>query len=113
MLMIIPASAMAATNTPTAAIVTAALLTSKKTIVQVKMDAMQYTPFAMTVYVGDEVVWHNNDPFPHTVTAKGSFDSGLIPSQGTWHYTATKPGVYAYVCGLHPDMRGLLIVKAK
>ncbi len=103
-----PHTAIAAATTATHAPRAAAYVRTK-----VQISAMQYAPYALTVHVGDEIVWHNADPFPHTVTFKGSFDSGVIPAQGQWIYRASKAGVYAYVCSLHPDMHGLLIVKAK
>src|SRR5665213_113826 len=37
----------------------------------VVMKATSYAPQALTIKRGDTVVWVNEDPFPHTVTAPG------------------------------------------
>jgi plastocyanin len=50
-------------------------------------------------------------PFPHTVTAKGVFDSHSIAAGASWRFVARKPGVYDYICTLHPNMNGTLKVE--
>ena len=60
---------------------------------------------------GDTVVWINKDPFPHTVTAKGVFDSHAMAAGRSWTYTARKAGEFAYICTLHPTMKGTLKVE--
>ena len=41
----------------------------------------------MTAKRGDTIVWVNKDPFPHTATAKGVFDSHEIAAGKSWKYT--------------------------
>lgn len=77
----------------------------------VSIDAVAYVPQTLTVHQGDTVRWVNKDPFPHTVTAKGVFDSGSIAAGGSWRFVARKPGVYDYICTLHPNMKGTLRVE--
>lgn len=77
----------------------------------VVIEAMQYTPDTLMVKRGDMVVWINKDPFPHTVTAKGVFDSHDIAASRSWKYTARTPGKLAYICKLHPTMKGDLTVQ--
>lgn len=57
------------------------------------------------------MVWANRDPFPHTVTAAGVFDSHSIATGSSWKYVARKAGDYAYICTLHPNMKGMLRVE--
>lgn len=57
------------------------------------------------------VVWINKDPFPHTVTAKGDFDSHDIAAGRSWTYTAHTSGEFNYICKLHPTMKGVLKVE--
>jgi len=48
---------------------------------------------------------------PHTVTSRaGLFDSRIIPSGGTYSHTFAKPGTYQYLCAIHPDMTGTVLV---
>ena len=78
----------------------------------VAMEAVAFQPGAVTVNVGDTVVWTNNDPFPHTVTSKnGVFDSKQLPAGKVWSYRAQKKGDYPYVCTLHPTMSGTIHVR--
>ena len=77
----------------------------------VLIDAVAYAPAALTVKRGDTVVWRNKDPFPHTVTAQGHFDSGSFGPEREWTYVARKPGVYPYLCTLHPNMQGTITVE--
>jgi plastocyanin len=73
---------------------------------------MKFVPETLTVRPGDTVIWINRDFFPHTATAQDrSFDSGDIATNQSWKYVATKKGTAAYVCTLHPTMKGTLIIK--
>jgi plastocyanin len=76
----------------------------------VAIQAVAFEPASITVSAGERVTWVNKDPFPHTVTAAGTFDSHSIAAGGTWTYVARKAGVYAYICSLHPTMKGTLQV---
>jgi plastocyanin len=77
----------------------------------VVIQGVAFEPASLTVNRGERVKWINNDPFPHTVTARGAFDSHRIAAGATWTYVAHKAGVYAYTCTLHPNMKGLLQVQ--
>jgi plastocyanin len=77
----------------------------------VAIDGVKYDPPTVTVKRGDTVTWTNKDPFPHTVTAQGAFDSKEIAADGKWSYVARKPGRYDYICTLHPNMKATLVVE--
>lgn len=77
----------------------------------VVMQATSYSPAALTVKRGDTVVWVNKDPFPHTVTSPGAFDSKSIAAGSSWTYKARKAGEYAYTCTFHPNMKATLRVE--
>ena len=78
---------------------------------RVVIDGLKYDPEMLTVRRGDTVIWTNKDPFPHTVTAPGKFDSRDIAAGGSWKYIARSAGEYSYVCALHPNMKGVLRVE--
>lgn len=66
----------------------------------------------MTINAGDRVVWTNQDPTDHTVTADdGSFGSPGLPSGGTFAHKFTQAGTYAYHCSIHPSMNGVVTVQ--
>ena len=77
----------------------------------VMIEGVAYQPASLVVRRGDTVVWVNKDPFPHTVTARGVFDSRDIPAGASWKYVARKSGSYTYICTLHPNMVGTLDVQ--
>ena len=76
-----------------------------------------YAPFAIGVGVGEEVIWRNNDRFPHTVTSgsptdgpDGFFDSGLMSNGVYYDYQFNTAGIYDYYCMTHPWMQGKVVV---
>ena len=90
---------------------TAAVGTAAAATHTVVIEGVKFEPESLTVNRGDTIVWVNKDPFPHTVTAKGAFDSHDIAAGKSWKYTARKSGEFPYVCTLHPNMHGMLTVK--
>ena len=78
---------------------------------RVTIAALKYVPESLAVHRGDTVVWLNDDPFPHTVTAAGAFDSGSIPAGASWRFVARRTGTFGYVCSLHSNMKATLIVE--
>jgi plastocyanin len=77
----------------------------------VVIEGTKFQPETLTVKRGETVTWINKDPFPHTVTAAGVFDSHDIPPNRSWRYRAQKTGEYAYNCTLHPNMKESLKVE--
>jgi plastocyanin len=79
-------------------------------------QGLNYAPASVTVAKGGSVVWKNNDPVPHTVTATSfpsgasPFDSGNMNPNAIYTVTFTVDGTYNYVCSYHPWMHGTVIV---
>ena len=68
----------------------------------------------VTVAVGTEVVWTNNDSMDHSVefdAASGIPESPHLAQGDTYSFTFTEPGTYEYVCGIHPRMTGTIVVE--
>ncbi|MGO4152458.1 cupredoxin domain-containing protein [Cupriavidus sp. YAF13] len=86
----------------------AAEKTERHTVV---IEGAKFEPEAISVKRGDTIVWVNKDPYPHTVTAPGVFDSHSIVAGGSWRYIAHKTGEIPYACTLHPNMKGALKVE--
>jgi plastocyanin len=93
---------------PIAAATKAAETPATHTVV---IEDLKYTPETLEVKRGDVVVWVNKDPFPHTATAKGVFDSQSIATGQSWKFTASKAGEYRYLCTFHPNMKAVLKVE--
>ncbi len=70
-----------------------------------------FRPATLTVSAGQTIGWANNGALPHTVTsAAAGFDSGILSPGATFGVRLTTPGTYDYVCTLHPEMTGRLVV---
>jgi len=82
--------------------------------ITVLIRGFKFDPATVTVHEGDTVKWKNNDFVPHTATEdvnKPDFDSGPIQKGAAWHHVAQNKGTYNYICTLHPNMQGRLVVQ--
>jgi plastocyanin len=86
----------------------AAVKPAKRTVT---IEAVAFQPDVVEVKRGDSIVWTNTDPFPHTVTAAGKFDSKEIKPGESWSYRVQQSGDVPYICSLHPTMKATLRVK--
>ena len=76
---------------------------------KVTMSNNTFTPASVTVMQSGSILWVNNDQQVHTVTADdGSFDSGDIPSGGSFGLAFNVVGPHYYHCKYHPEMTGLV-----
>jgi len=58
------------------------------------------------------VTWKNLDGEPHTIaSADGLFRSPALDQNDTYQFKFDKPGVYKYICSIHPKMRATVTVK--
>lgn len=71
-----------------------------------------FSPSLLTVEQGTTVTWTNGGLARHTVAAgDGSFHSPDVRSGQVFTRTFTTPGTFAYICDIHPDMKGTIAVK--
>ncbi len=78
-----------------------------------------FVPTTVTVDVGGEVTWSNDDTAAHTVTSGSAvdgpddtFDSSLFVAGDTFSWKADTAGEFPYFCMVHPWMAGTVIVEA-
>lgn len=79
-----------------------------------------FIPATVTIDVGGEVTWSNDDTAAHTVTSGTAadgpdqiFDSGLFLAGTTFSWKATEAGEYPYFCMVHPWMVGTVVVEGE
>ena len=78
---------------------------------KIGIDNFAFTPSALTVKTGTTVVFENHDDIPHSVVdVGGKFHSKALDTNDSFSITFDKPGEIAYFCGLHPHMKGKIIV---
>ncbi|HEY2636271.1 MAG TPA: cupredoxin family copper-binding protein, partial [Solirubrobacteraceae bacterium] len=81
--------------------------------VSAAIQDFDFAPKTITVSVGETVTWRNEGQQPHTATANDhSFDTGILNHGQSASHTFTKAGTYAYICTVHPFMKGTVVVKA-
>jgi len=76
------------------------------------MKQFMFSPSSITVTAGTTVTWKNLDGEPHTVRSiDNSFHSDALDQDDTFTFKFDKPGTYRYVCSIHPQMVGTIVVK--
>ena len=78
----------------------------------VNISNYSFTPYALYVNPGTTVVWTNYDYNPHTITSSnGGFNSGMLYRGQSYSVRFVTPGTYWYYCSIHPNMRGMIVVR--
>ena len=70
-----------------------------------------FAPGTLTIQAGDSVTWTNDDSTAHTATGDGFDTESIGPGQSSTISFASA-GTYAYVCSIHPQMNGTVVVEA-
>ena len=65
----------------------------------------------LNIKVGDTVNWENQDTAAHTVVSTGLFESNGLKKGDKLSFAFDKAGEYNYNCGIHPSMKGKIIVE--
>jgi len=79
--------------------------------VKVGIDNFAFTPDVVTIKPGDSVVFENHDDIPHLVVdSAGKFRSKALDTNDKFTMVFASAGEVGYFCGLHPHMKGKIIV---
>ena len=79
--------------------------------VDVQIANFAFEPRSATAPAGAAVTWTNQDSAPHTVTFDDGVDLGQASRDGTLTRTFEAAGEFAYMCTIHPSMRGVVVVQ--
>jgi plastocyanin len=75
------------------------------------IDNFTFKPDAITVPVGTKITWENDDDIPHSIVeTSGKFHSMALDTEDKFSFTFDKAGTFEYFCGLHPHMKGKVVV---
>ena len=79
-----------------------------------------FIPSTVTIDIGGEVIWENNDTAAHTITSgtavdgpDGHWDSSLVMAGSTFSHMFDEAGTFDYFCMVHPWMAGSVMVSAE
>lgn len=81
--------------------------------VAVDIKDFLYNPDPVMIPVGASMTWTNQDPVPHTATARDRevLQSGTLQQGETFTETFEQTGTYDYFCEFHENMKGTLVVE--
>jgi plastocyanin len=73
----------------------------------------KFVPDAVTVATGGAVTWINKSDVAHNVvfTDASVKSSDLFDKGKSFTTTFPNAGAYPYICSIHPDMKGTVVVK--
>ena len=80
--------------------------------VSVLIKNFDYSPMELNIAAGTTVVWKNLDGEPHTIASiDGMFRSPALDQNDSYSFTFNRPGVFKYICSIHPKMKATITVK--
>lgn len=92
-----------------------------ETVASVMIKNLEFAPPAVTIASGGAVRWINADVANHQISSgtvqgnqprpDGRVSSPLLFRRDEFTATFRSPGEYPYYCGVHPFMRGTILVK--
>ncbi len=79
----------------------------------IEISGFSFNPNTLTVSKGASVVWTNKDSAPHTIVSDtgDEINSDSISKGNTYVHVFNTPGTYDYHCGIHPSMKGKVVVE--
>ncbi|UUY04928.1 plastocyanin/azurin family copper-binding protein [Svornostia abyssi] len=102
-------------TTTTAATTTAAEATGRGGPgVTVGMKDFAFDPQEISIIVGEEVTWRNDDSAEHNIVGQGVEDPPTSDNLGlgqTYTWRALQAGTVDYLCTIHPNMTGKITVE--
>lgn len=79
--------------------------------VQVIIDNFAFTPTPQIISIGSTVNWLNEDDVPHSIVCPElKMKSNALDTDDSFAFRFDRAGTFDYMCGIHPHMRGQVIV---
>jgi len=81
---------------------------------RVRIVDIDFTPSSVAIVRGTTVRWtFEDEDTQHNVVSRGTkrFPNSPTKSSGSYSYRFTKTGTYSYVCTIHFNMKGRVVVR--
>jgi plastocyanin len=79
--------------------------------VQVIIDNFSFTPTPQIISQGSTVNWLNEDDSQHSIVCPElKMKSNALDTDDSFAFRFDRAGTFDYTCGIHPHMRGQVIV---
>jgi len=69
-----------------------------------------FNPSTVTIKAGATIIWINEDSAPHRIKSD-NFNSETLNKGVSFKFKFETKGTHDYVCGIHPSMRGRIVVE--
>jgi len=72
----------------------------------------KFQPETISVKAGSPITWINTTDVPHNIVFSNAAvkSSDLFDKGKSFTTSLAQPGSYAYICSVHPDMKGTVVV---
>ena len=77
----------------------------------ITIENFSFKPDVLNVKIGDIVIWRQDDSAVHTIVSYNLFESPTLNRGDEFVYAFQTAGEYDYHCGIHPSMKGKIIVQ--
>ncbi len=78
--------------------------------VQIDIKGFAFVSQTVRVAPGTTITWKNFDNVQHHIIGP-DFESPVLNQNQTYSHTFTKEGTFSYYCGIHPNMKGEVVVR--
>jgi plastocyanin len=107
-----PEVVLPATSLPATSIPATSLQAVSGNETKINISGFAFDPATITIKVGQAVTWTNQDSVVHTVVASdNSWSSDSLETGASFSHTFDTAGTFTYICGVHPSMKGTVIVQ--
>jgi len=76
---------------------------------EVTIKNLSFSPSALNIKSGGIIIWRNDDSVPHNIKSAG-FNSQTLNPGDSFQFQFKTSGTFDYSCGIHPEMKGKIIV---
>ena len=78
----------------------------------VTIASFKFGPESVSAAAKAPITWTNKDGAPHqVVVASKNLKTAVLNNGQSGQLSIADPGSYDYVCGIHPNMKGKIVVK--
>lgn len=100
-----------ATSTPSTTAAPTTTTPAGPAVMTVSIADFAFVDERVEIPVGTTVEWVNEDSFAHSVVGDGgAFTSETLAPGDRFSFTFDAAGEFPYICGIHPSMRGTVVV---
>ena len=89
------------------------LISSEEIGNDVSISDFAFNPRTITIQKGESIIWTNEDSVKHSIVSDSGNEiaSDSISKGEIYEHTFNNVGTYSYYCGIHPSMKGEVVVE--